>query len=51
VPGVVIIVIVMVLAIPVAIMLGGAVWSAIVGWLLVDDTERRDQAGGAPEQA
>jgi hypothetical protein len=32
VPGVVIIVIVMVLVLPVAIMLAGAVWSAIFGW-------------------
>jgi hypothetical protein len=32
VPGAVIIVIVMVLVLPVAIMLAGAVWSAILGW-------------------
>jgi hypothetical protein len=32
VPGAVIIVIAMVLVLPVAIMLAGAVWSAVVGW-------------------
>ena len=31
-PGAVLIVIAMVVVIPVAIMLGGAVWSALIGW-------------------
>jgi len=36
----------MLLALPVAVMLGGAIWSALMGFLLVDDAERR--AGGPP---
>jgi hypothetical protein len=32
VPGAVIIVLVMVLALPVAIMVAGAIWSAVIGW-------------------
>jgi hypothetical protein len=31
---------------PIAIMLGGAIWSALVGWLLIDDTDA--QAEGQP---
>jgi hypothetical protein len=37
--GVVLIVLTLVLIGPILVMLGGAVWSALVGWLLVDDTE------------
>jgi hypothetical protein len=44
--GVVLIVLALVLVGPVLVMLGGAVWSALVGWLLVDDTET--QAEGRP---
>jgi hypothetical protein len=40
------IVIVMVIVVPVAVMLAGAVWSALVGWVLTDDAERR--AGSPP---
>ena len=47
VPGAVLIVIAMVLVLPVAIMLGGALWSAIIGWLATDDAETR--AEGTPE--
>ena len=39
--GAVIIVIVMALIGPIAVMLGGAIWSALVGWLLVDDADQR----------
>jgi len=46
VPGVLIIVLVMVLLGPVAVMVGGAVWSALVGWLVGDDAEHR--AEGQP---
>ena len=46
-PGGVVIVIVMLLVLPVAIMLGGAVWSALMGWLLTDDAEVR--AEGQPQ--
>ena len=34
-------VVVMLLLFPVAIMLGGAIWSALMGFLLVDDADRR----------
>lgn len=44
--GAVLIVIVMVIVVPVAVMLAGAVWSALVGWVLTDDVERR--AGSPP---
>jgi len=47
VPGAVIIVIAMVLVVPVAIMLGGAIWSALMGWLATEDAEAR--ADGKPE--
>ena len=39
--GGVVIVIVMVLIGPIAVMLGGAVWSAIVGWSLVEEADER----------
>jgi FlaG/FlaF family flagellin (archaellin) len=38
-PGAVLIVIAMVLVIPVAIMLAGAIWSAIIGWLASDEAD------------
>jgi hypothetical protein len=44
--GGIIIAVIMLLLLPVAVMLGGAIWSALLGWLLVDDAERR----AAPEQ-
>lgn len=34
-------VIVMLLVVPVAVMVGGAAWSALVGWLVEDDAEHR----------
>ena len=40
-PGPILIVITMVLALPVATMLGGAVWSALVGQVLADDADER----------
>ena len=45
-PGVVLLVIGMLIVGPIAIMLGGAIWSALVGWLLIDDTDQR--AEGQP---
>jgi len=39
--GGVLIVVVMLVAMPIAIMLGGAIWSALMGWLLTDDAELR----------
>ena len=35
---------IMLLLFPIAIMLGGAIWSALMGWLLVDDAEARANA-------
>ncbi len=40
--GAVVIVIAMLVVLPVAVMLGGALWSALMGWVLVDDAERRN---------
>jgi hypothetical protein len=45
--GGVVMVVLMLLLLPVAVMLGGAIWSALMGWLLTDDAERRT----APEQS
>ena len=39
--GGVVMVVLMILILPVAVMLGGAIWSALMGWLLVDDAEQR----------
>jgi len=44
--GVVLIVAVLVLVGPVAVMVGGAAWSALVGWMVGDDAETR--AEGRP---
>jgi hypothetical protein len=44
--GVVLIVLALVVVGPIAVMLGGAIWSALVGWLLVDDADQR--AEGQP---
>jgi len=32
---------IMLLVFPVLIMFGGAIWSAVMGWLLVDDADER----------
>jgi hypothetical protein len=40
--GGVLIVIAMLVVLPVAVMLGGAIWSALMGWVLVDDADRRN---------
>jgi len=45
-PGAVIIVVVLVLVGPVAVMLGGAAWSGVVGWLIGNDADQR--AEGQP---
>ena len=39
--GAVIFVVAMVLVVPVAVMFGGAIWSALTGWLLSEDAHRR----------
>jgi hypothetical protein len=45
--GAVLMVVVMVLVVPVAIMFGGAIWSAVFGWLSSDDADRRHQGDAA----
>ncbi len=44
--GVVLIILTLVLIGPIAVMLGGAIWSAVVGWLVGDDADTR--AEGQP---
>jgi hypothetical protein len=46
--GGVVMAVLMILILPVAVMLGGAIWSALMGWLLVDDAEHH---AAAPEQS
>ncbi len=41
------IVVAMLVVLPIAVMFGGAIWSALTGWLLTDDAEQR--AEGAPQ--
>jgi hypothetical protein len=43
--GGIVIVVVMLLLFPIAIMVGGAIWSALLGWLLVDDADVRASTG------
>ena len=44
--GVIVIVIAMVVAIPVLMFLAGALWTALLGWMLADDADER--AEGQP---
>jgi hypothetical protein len=44
--GVVLIILTLVLVGPIAVMLAGAVWSGVVGWLVGDDADTR--AEGQP---
>jgi hypothetical protein len=44
--GAIIFVVVMVAIVPVAIMFGGAIWSALFGWVVSDDADSR--AGTTP---
>jgi len=47
-PGAIVFVVAMVLVVPVAVMFAGAIWTALIGWLLVDDATERSagEAGG-----
>jgi len=45
--GGILIVIAMLVVLPIAVMLGGAIWSVLMGWLLTEDAEQR--AEGAPQ--
>jgi hypothetical protein len=42
--GPVLIVLALVLAVPVAVMVGGMVWSAVVSYLLIEDADRRAES-------
>jgi hypothetical protein len=42
--GGIVMAVVMLLVLPIAVMLGGAIWSALLGWLLVDDADARAEA-------
>ena len=42
--GGIVIAAIMLLVFPILIMFGGAIWSALMGWLLVDDADRRERA-------
>jgi hypothetical protein len=44
--GAALIVVAMVIALPVALFVAGAMWSALLGWLLADDADER--AEGQP---
>lgn len=44
--GAIIFVVVMALVVPISVMVGGAVWSAVFGFFSVDDAKRR--AEGTP---
>ena len=46
--GVVIMIVAMVLIVPVAIMFGGAIWSALFGWISSDDADARAAAPDEP---
>jgi len=41
--GAVLMVVVMVLVVPVAIMFGGAIWSAFFGWVVCEDVSLRKE--------
>jgi membrane glycosyltransferase len=45
--GALLMVVAMVLVVPVAIMFGGAIWSALFGWVSSDDADRRHQGDAA----
>jgi hypothetical protein len=46
--GVVLIVIAMLIVLPVAVMLAGAIWTAVIGWSLVDDADVRAEDAPKP---
>jgi hypothetical protein len=45
--GALLMVVVMVLVVPAAIMFGGAIWSALFGWVASDDADRREPSDAA----
>ncbi|HEY8215545.1 MAG TPA: hypothetical protein VIH82_00315 [Acidimicrobiia bacterium] len=46
-PGAIIFVVAMVLVVPVAVMFGGAIWSALTGFVLSEDAHRRVETDAA----
>jgi hypothetical protein len=46
--GVVLILVVMFVVGPIAVFFGGGIWSALMGWLLSDDADRRAEAPTEP---
>jgi hypothetical protein len=46
--GGIVIVVAMLIVLPVAVMLGGAIWSALMGWLLGDDADADARNADAP---
>jgi hypothetical protein len=46
-PGPVLVLLVMFLIGPIGLFLVGAIWSALFGWLLVDDTEQHAESAQA----
>ena len=45
--GAVLMIVAMVLVVPVAIMFGGAIWSALFGWVSSDEADRRPEGDAA----
>ena len=45
--GAVLMIVAMVLVVPVAIMFGGAIWSALFGWVSSDAADRRHEGDAA----
>jgi hypothetical protein len=45
--GAIVFALAMVLVVPVAVMFGGAIWSALFGWLASDDAHERTFGPGA----
>jgi hypothetical protein len=45
--GALVMVVVMVLVVPVAIMFGGAIWSALFGWVSSEDADRQHEGEAA----
>jgi hypothetical protein len=48
--GGIILAVIMLLLFPIAIMLGGAIWSALMGWLFVEDADARERGDPSPTE-
>jgi hypothetical protein len=48
--GGIVLAVVMLVLLPIAVMIGGAIWSMLMGWLLVDDADARAQAPAQAEE-